>query len=124
MDYSQIELRILAHVANVTSLIEAFKNDQDIHSVTAIDVFQVDKNSLNSELRRKAKTINFGIIYGISPYGLGVQLGISNSEAKEYIDSYFSKYPGIRDYMKRTVYDCRENGFVLLLLEEEYLFLL
>ena len=89
IDYSQIELRILAEVANVHSLIEAFKKDEDIHSVTAIDVFQVTKDSVNSDLRRKAKTINFGIIYGISPYGLALQLDISNSEAKEYIEIIF-----------------------------------
>ena len=77
-----------------------------------MDVFQVDKASLNSDLRRKAKTINFGIIYGISPYGLSAQLDISNSEAKQYIESYFKKYPGIKEYMDKTVKDCRSKGFV------------
>ena len=112
IDYSQIELRILAQVANVDSLIEAFKKDEDIHSVTAMDVFQVTKDSLNSDLRRKAKTINFGIIYGISPYGLALQLDITNSEAKQYIESYFSKFPGIKEYMTRTINICRKQGFV------------
>jgi DNA polymerase-1 len=112
IDYSQIELRILAQVANVHSLIEAFKKDEDIHSVTAMDVFQVTKDSLNSDLRRKAKTINFGIIYGISPYGLALQLDISNSEAKEYIENYFLKFPGIKEYMTRTINICRKQGFV------------
>ncbi|MFL2679878.1 MAG: DNA polymerase I [Alphaproteobacteria bacterium] len=111
-DYSQIELRILAHVANVNSLIDAFSNNQDIHSVTAMDVFSVKKDQVTSELRRKAKTINFGIIYGISPYGLANQLDIANSEAKEYIENYFSRYPGIREYMNETIEGCRENGFV------------
>ena len=111
IDYSQIELRILAQVANVDSLIEAFKKDEDIHSVTAMDVFQVTKDSLNSDLEEKAKTINFGIIYGISPYGLALQLDITNSEAKQYIDSYFSTVPGIKEYMTRTIDICRKQGF-------------
>ena len=113
VDYSQVELRILAHVAKVDSLLNAFENNEDIHSVTAMDVFQVDKTSLNSDLRRKAKTINFGIIYGISPYGLAAQLDISNSEAKQYIERYFKKYPGIKEYMDKTVNDCRSKGFVV-----------
>ncbi len=112
IDYSQIELRILAHVAKADSLIEAFKNDEDIHNVTAMEVFQIKKESLSSDLRRKAKIINFGIIYGISPYGLALQLDISNSEAKEYIENYFSKYPGIKEYMNKTIFDCRNKGFV------------
>ena len=113
VDYSQVELRILAHVAKVDSLLSAFENNEDIHSVTAMEVFQVDKKSLSSDLRRKAKTINFGIIYGISPYGLATQLDISNSEAKQYIESYFKKYPGIKEYMDKTVNDCRSKGFVI-----------
>ena len=89
IDYSQIELRILAHVAEVKSLQEAFKNDEDIHNVTAMEVFQVNKESLTNDLRRKAKIINFGIIYGISPYGLALQLEISNSEAKTILKIIF-----------------------------------
>ena len=77
-----------------------------------MEVFQVDKKSLTSDLRRKAKIINFGIIYGISPYGLALQLEISNSEAKSFIESYFLKYPGIKEYMKKTIEFCRGNGFV------------
>ena len=112
IDYSQIELRILAHVANIPTLISAFNNDNDIHTVTAMEVFQVDKEHINAELRRKAKIINFGIIYGISPFGLASQLEISNSDAKMYMDQYFLKYPGIKNYMRNTIENCRTNGFV------------
>ncbi|PPR43340.1 MAG: hypothetical protein CFH30_00234, partial [Alphaproteobacteria bacterium MarineAlpha8_Bin1] len=94
------------------SLINAFRENQDIHNVTAKNIFQISENSLTSDHRRKAKTINFGIIYGISPYGLASQLDISNSEAKSFIDQYFLKYPGIKDYMKRTIENCRETGSV------------
>ncbi len=112
IDYSQIELRILAHVANIKTLKNCFVNNDDIHQMTAMEVFQVNKDEMTDELRRKAKTINFGIIYGISPYGLANQLDISNSEAKDYIDKYFSQYPGIKEYMSSTISECRENGFV------------
>jgi len=88
-DYSQIELRILAHVAKIGTLINAFLNDEDIHTVTAMDVFHVDRTKVSKELRRKAKIINFGIIYGISPYGLASQLEISNGEAKQFMGKYF-----------------------------------
>ena len=98
LDYSQIELRVLAHVADIKVLIEAFSNDEDIHTITAMDVFNVTKESVTKDLRRKAKIINFGIIYGISPYGLASQLEISNTEAKYYMDGYFSQYPGIKIY--------------------------
>ena len=112
IDYSQIELRILAHVADIASLKDGFANGADIHSLTAQEVFQVDGSSVSQDLRRKAKTINFGIIYGISPYGLASQLDISNSEAKDYINKYFRKYPGIQNYMIETIQKCRDDGYV------------
>ena len=112
IDYSQIELRILAHVANIDVLKRGFNSGADIHSITAQDVFQVNEKEVTEELRRKAKTINFGIIYGISAFGLANQLEISNSEAKLYIEKYFQQYPGIKNYMQNTVEFCRENGFV------------
>ena len=112
IDYSQIELRILAHVAKIENLIKGFKNNNDIHSLTAMEVFQVNESELTTELRRRAKTINFGIIYGISPYGLANQLNISNSEAKDYIKKYFRRYPGIEKYMSSTINYCKDNGFV------------
>ena len=89
-----------------------FNSGADIHSITAQDVFQVSEKEVTEELRRKAKTINFGIIYGISAFGLANQLEISNSEAKQYIEKYFQQYPGIKNYMKNTVQFCRERGFV------------
>ena len=112
IDYSQIELRILAHVADIKSLKDGFAEGVDIHSLTAQEVFQIDKSSVDADLRRRAKTINFGIIYGISPYGLASQLDISNSEAKEYINQYFKKYPGIQSYMTQTIQKCRTKGYV------------
>ena len=112
IDYSQIELRILAHVAKIENLIKGFRNNKDVHNLTAMEVFQVNESELTTELRRRAKTINFGIIYGISPYGLANQLNISNSEAKVFIKKYFNRYPGIENYMSSTVKYCQENGFV------------
>jgi len=111
-DYSQIELRLLAHVAGIDALKEAFHDGQDIHAMTAARVFGVPTDAMDPMVRRKAKAINFGIIYGISAFGLARQLGIGNSEAGEYIDAYFEKYPGIRDYMDRTKEQAREKGFV------------
>ena len=111
-DYSQIELRLLAHVAGIDALKEAFHDGQDIHALTAAQVFGVPMDDMDPMVRRKAKAINFGIIYGISAFGLARQLGIGNSEAAEYIDAYFEKYPGIRDYMDRTKEQAREKGFV------------
>ncbi len=113
IDYSQIELRILAHVAKIKTLISAFNENSDIHLVTAMEVFQLSESKVTSELRRKAKIINFGIIYGISAYGLALQLEISNSEAKMYMDQYFAKYPGIKSYMEKTISNCRSKGFVV-----------
>jgi DNA polymerase-1 len=112
-DYSQIELRLLAHVADIPALKDAFAQGQDIHARTASEVFNVPLEQMDGVTRRRAKAINFGIIYGISAFGLARQLGIDASEAKVYIDAYFSRYPGIRAYMERTKEDARIHGFVL-----------
>ncbi len=113
VDYSQIELRLAAHVAEVAPLKEAFRSGADIHAMTASRVFGVPEEGMDPMVRRRAKAINFGIIYGISPFGLGQQLGIPQSEAKAYIEAYFQRYPGIRDYMDRTKKFARERGYVL-----------
>jgi DNA polymerase-1 len=112
-DYSQIELRLLAHVADIPALREAFATGQDIHARTASEVFNIPLDQMDGVTRRRAKAINFGIIYGISAFGLGRQLGIDPGEAKLYIDTYFARYPGIRDYMERTKEEARINGYVL-----------
>ena len=112
-DYSQIELRLLAHVADVPALSEAFATGQDIHSRTASEVFGVPMAEMTGLVRRRAKAINFGIIYGISAFGLARQLGIDPGEAKVYIDAYFLRYPGIRAYMESTREEARIRGFVL-----------
>jgi len=111
-DYSQIELRLLAHVAGIEALSQAFHDGLDVHAMTASQVFGVPLDGMDSMVRRQAKAINFGIIYGISAFGLARQLGISNGEAKDYIDAYFERYPGIRDYMERTKEQARKQGFV------------
>lgn len=116
VDYSQIELRLLAHMADLPSLQKAFKNGEDIHAETASQVFNVPLNEITPELRRKAKAINFGIIYGISPFGLGRQLGIPREKASEYIETYFKCYPGIQSYMERMKQQAREKGYVTTLL--------
>ncbi len=112
-DYSQIELRLLAHLADVPSLREAFAHDEDIHSRTAADIFHLEPGKVDKEARRRAKTINFGIIYGMSAFGLGARLGISPGEAKGIIDAYFAQYPGIRAEMERLKEEARINGYVL-----------
>ena len=112
-DYSQVELRLMADVANVKQLKEDFANDLDIHAATASKVFNVPLENMNPMVRRNAKAINFGIIYGISAFGLARQLGISRAEAKGYIDSYFEKYPEIKKYMDETIQFASENGYVL-----------
>ncbi|MDA8232091.1 MAG: DNA polymerase I [Magnetospirillum sp.] len=114
-DYSQIELRLVAHVAGIEGLREAFRHGADIHAITASQVFGVPAGGMDPMLRRRAKAINFGIIYGISPFGLAQQLGISNGEAKAYIDAYFARYPEIRAYMERTREEARAQGFVTTL---------
>ena len=111
-DYNQIEMRILADMADVKQLKKAFANHEDIHSLTAGQVFNIPLNKVDKEIRRKAKTINFGIIYGISQYGLAKQLSVSNQEANEFLKSYFKKFPEIKDYMNTTVNFCRKNGYV------------
>ena len=111
-DYNQIEMRILADLADVKELKKAFLNNEDIHSLTASQVFGVDVKKVNSEMRRKAKVINFGIIYGISQYGLAKQIGVSNIEAEEFLNSYFIKFPEIKEYMNATINYCRKSGYV------------
>ena len=105
-------MRILADLADVKELKKAFTNNDDIHSITASQVFNVSINKIDENLRRKAKAINFGIIYGITQYGLAKQISVSNNEALEFINSYFKKFPEIKDYMQSTVKFCRKNGYV------------
>lgn len=111
-DYNQIEMRILADMADVKELKKAFKNNQDIHSLTASQVFDVPIAKVTDDFRRKAKAINFGIIYGITQYGLAKQISVSNEEALSFINSYFRKFPEIKDYMNTTIKTCRKQGFV------------
>lgn len=118
-DYSQIELRILAHMADVPTLIEAFNNDMDIHTKTAMDIFKVSHEEVNSNMRRIAKAVNFGIIYGISSFGLSENLDIPVKEAKKFIDDYLITYPGIKDYMDKVIKDAYLNGYVKTLLNRK-----
>ena len=111
-DYSQIELRLAAEISGDTNFIKAFKNNEDIHSSTASQIFNVRTEKLDSEMRRKAKAINFGILYGISPYGLAKQLSVTNSEAKNYIEDYFNKYPKIKKYMDDQIQFAKTNLYV------------
>ena len=111
-DYSQIELRVLAHIADIDALKQAFHDGVDIHAMTASQVFDTPIEGMDATVRRSAKAINFGIIYGISAFGLARNLGIPQKEAQDYINAYFERYPGIRDYMDRTKAQCREQGFV------------
>ena len=111
-DYSQIELRLLSHYADIPALRAAFRDGADIHALTASEVFGVPVEGMDPAVRRRAKAINFGIIYGISPFGLARQLGIAQREAKEYIETYFERYPGIRDFMESRKALCREHGYV------------
>ncbi len=111
-DYNQIEMRILADLADVKELKKAFKNELDIHTMTASQVFNLKTNQVTDDFRRKAKAINFGIIYGITQYGLAKQIAVSNQEALEFINSYFKRFPEIKEYMNETIKNCRKNGFV------------
>ena len=111
-DYSQIELRIFAHLANIDSMKEAFQNNFDIHTHTASLIYHVPMSSVTKDMRRCAKAVNFGIIYGISSYGLSTDLGITPKEAKNFIDKYFETYPGIKKYMDDTISEAHNNGYV------------
>jgi DNA polymerase I len=115
VDYSQIELRLAAHMAEVAPLKQAFRDGIDIHAMTASQVFGIPVEGMDPMVRRRAKAINFGIIYGISAFGLAAQLGIPQGEAKAYIEAYFERYPGIRDYMNRTKEAARKSGYVTTL---------
>jgi DNA polymerase-1 len=111
-DYNQIEMRILADLADVKELKKAFKNNEDIHTLTASQVFNIELEKVNQDMRRKAKAINFGIIYGISQYGLAKQINVSNHEADEFLNAYFSRFPEIKIYMDDTIKFCRKSGYV------------
>jgi DNA polymerase-1 len=115
-DYSQIELRVLAHFSQDATLRDAFARDEDIHARVASQVFGVALGDVNKEMRRVAKAVNFGVIYGQSPFGLSKMLGIEKSEAAQFIRAYFAGYPGVSAFLKRTIADCRKNGFVTTIL--------
>ena len=118
-DYSQIELRILAHLAGVQSLIEAFNQDKDIHTHTAALVFKVKDEEVTANMRRQAKAVNFGIIYGMGEFKLSQQIGVSLKEAKEFIRRYFEEYPEIKVYMDQIVEDCKNTGYVSTVLNRK-----
>ena len=111
-DYSQIELRVLAHLSQDEGFLEIFKNDGDIHTRTACELFGITPENITSEMRRRAKTVNFGIVYGISPYGLSQQLGIHPEEAKFYIDTYFMRHSGVKNYIDTKISEAAETGYV------------
>lgn len=115
-DYSQVELRMLAHMADEKGLIEAFNSNLDIHTKTAMDIFGVSKDEVDATMRRQAKAVNFGIVYGISDFGLSQQLGIYRKDAQQFIDKYLEKYPKISEYMDNVVNQCKEDGYVTTLL--------
>ncbi|TMW71693.1 DNA polymerase I [Alteribacter natronophilus] len=115
-DYSQIELRVLAHICQDDSLLHAFREDLDIHTKTAMDVFHVDRDEVTANMRRTAKAVNFGIVYGISDYGLSQSLGITRKEAKSFIERYFESFPGVKEYMDDIVEKARDTGYVTTML--------
>lgn len=116
-DYSQIELRLLAHLSGDPVLIAAFRAGEDIHTRTAMEVFNVERSAVDSDMRRMAKTVNFGILYGLSPFGLAQRLRITNDEARRYIDSYFARYPRVKDCLDGIIATAREQGYVTTLLQ-------
>lgn len=118
-DYSQIELRVLAHLANVSSLIQAFNEDKDIHSHTASEIFDVAEDQVDSNMRRQAKAVNFGIIYGMSDFGLAEQIGVSVPVARDFIQRYFKNYPEIIEYMDQNINFCKEHGYVSTILNRK-----
>lgn len=115
-DYSQIELRILAHISGDANLIEAFRQNQDIHTRTASEVFGVPMDQVTREMRSRAKAVNFGIVYGLSDYGLSQDIKVSRREAREYIDNYFARYPGVKEYINRIIQTAKDQGYVTTLL--------
>ncbi|GAG87608.1 unnamed protein product, partial [marine sediment metagenome] len=115
-DYSQIELRILAHLSQDESLINAFEKDEDIHTHTASEIFDLDQDIISKQMRRMAKVINFGIIYGMSSYGLARNLEVGREEAEKYINNYFFRYQGVKKYIEREKEEARNKGYVLTLL--------
>lgn len=110
-DYSQIELRIMAHMAGDPTMIEAFRRGEDIHTKTASEIFGVDMDEVDSDLRGKAKAVNFGVIYGISDFGLAKNTGVTREEARKFIDAYFSKYPKVKEFMDKSVRLARKKGY-------------
>ena len=111
-DYSQVELRIMAHLSKDQGLLSAFEKEQDVHKATASDVFGIPLSDVKNEQRRSAKAINFGLIYGMSAFGLAKQLGVSRGEAQKYVDRYFEKYPGVKTFMEETQAFADEKGYV------------
>ena len=111
-DYSQIELRVLAHMSGDPALIKTFQNNEDVHTRTASEIFGLTPEEITAEMRRKAKAVNFGIIYGISAFGLAQDIGVSNAEAKRYIDNYFARYPRVREFIDNTITEAKKNGYV------------
>lgn len=116
-DYSQIELRVLAHIANDSGLVEAFQAGMDIHTRTAMDVFHVSADQVTSNMRRHAKAVNFGIVYGISDYGLSQSLGITRKEAGEFIEKYLQSFPGVQEYMEESIHEARQKGYSTTLMQ-------
>ena len=111
-DYSQIELRIMAHLSGDDTLVNAFNNGLDIHSATAAEIFDLSLDEVSAEQRRHSKAVNFGLIYGMSAFGLAKQLQVERKQAQNYIDQYFARYPGVAEYMERTREQAREQGYV------------
>ena len=116
-DYSQIELRVLAHMCEDEKLVDAFNHDLDIHTKTAMDVFHVGIDEVTSDMRRAAKAVNFGIVYGISDYGLSQSLNITRKEAATFIDQYLNSFPGVKDYMDDIVREAKQTGYVTTILK-------